>query len=138
MIVKYLNEDTWVYLDKITKTETKHEDGEMEFRKYNKMASEMPQTSDYKDPIEFLSDGSKMREEVIVSNKIFSSITQNLEKNALETHCENLISPNIIERPIKTIVLSMEDKGSFDKIILITNQMAYLMNDKGQTIERLN
>ena len=54
-------------------------------------------------------------------------------------HCENLVFDydKNCDMPIYAVLLYVEDSKEFDSILLLTDQETYLMNDKGQTIERL-
>ena len=61
-----------------------------------------------------------------------------MEDEGINRHAENLIDVNIISMPVSAILLYLEDCKEYDAILLVTNQHAYLMNDKGQTIERLS
>ena len=139
MIVKYKEGLHWHYLDNVKEAETQILHPEHEATKYDAMASNQPYSADYKDPAEYDGNGEKLPERIATSNKVFLFATYDIADLGCNVSSKNLIETNdIYNLPVTMIVIRLEDRKDFDVIVLVTNQQAYLMNDKGQTIERLS
>lgn len=138
MIAKYRKDNSWCYIGNVIKAETTGYDQDDAVRGYEKMECAMSCTTDYQDPCEYM-NGKRLDENIIKSNKAFMYIASMLESDGTR-HDENLLEPYGIQEhmPCNAILLCVEDCKEYDAIALITNQTVYLMNDKGQTIERLN
>lgn len=125
------NETVWGYISNISQTAVKEIDPDI----YVELYDELPKIEE--DPCEYF-DGKKLPENTIKVNKIFSMVTKEIV-NELGTnvHCENLIFDYESNYPIYVILLYIEDSKEFENILLLTDQTTYLLNEKGQTIERL-
>ena len=125
------NETVWGYISNISQTAVKEIDPDTYVELYDKI----PKIEE--DPCEY-TDGKKLPENIAKVNKIFSMVTQEIV-NELGTnvHCENLIFDYESNYPIYAILLYIEDSKEFENILLLTDQTTYLLNEKGQTIERL-
>ncbi len=135
MIVKYLKGDVWGFIDNVRQIATKNVDTEDSIRQYN----EEVEKGEREDIASFM-NGEKSTVEVSMSNKVFLMATENdLEDIIGDVHRENLLDPLLTSKnyPAKTILLYLNDHKEHHNVVLITNQTTYLMNDKGQTIERL-
>lgn len=128
------NEIIWGYISNVSQVAVKEIDKEV----YLKMYEDLPQCLGSNDPCEYL-DGEKLPKHVAELNKIFSIVTGEMLEELGTTHCENLVFDydGICNMPIYAVLLYIEDSKEFENILLITDQETYLMNDKGQTIERL-
>lgn len=139
MIVKYLNGDVWAYIDNVRQVASRDINTEELIKKYDEEVGVPGDLLQRKDiASENVPDGPD-KERVIMSNKAFTIASENLEDVRGNTHTVNLLEPSLIcsNLPAGTILLFVEDHKEFDTAVLITNQKCYLMNDKGQTIERL-
>ena len=131
MIVKYKTNGMWNYIDEVAHTK---ESGlyfpDFLISKYNEeMAS--GQRLDI--------SGNDWSEEVEKVNKCFLKASEMLEETfTYAANTENLITEECIknELPIGIVLIKLRGQDAFSKT-LITCQEVYLMNDKGQTIERL-
>ena len=125
------NETVWGYISNISQTAVKEIDPDTYVELYDKL----PKIEE--DPCEYM-DGKKLPENIAKVNKIFSMVTKEIV-NELGTniHCENLIFDYESNYPIYAILLYIEDSKEFENILLLTDQTTYLLNEKGQTIERL-
>jgi hypothetical protein len=134
MILKYQKENVWGFIDNARQAAHKDLDIDAYVSDYDKNYG-----VEYKkgeDPAEYM-NGEKLPDNIIKSNKTFMVAT-NIEDEGINRHYENLLDENRLEYPAVSILLYLEDCKEYDAIHLITNQKAFLMNDKGQTIERLN
>lgn len=131
MIIKYKNEDAWTYADKVNHAKT---DGET-YPNQILMIFEVEIKEN--EPI----DGTIMSIGEAISYKVFGILDRKLSREYFNNiRCMNLISPSGAEanKPIKTIILNIGSGKENYVAALITNQDVFLMNDKGQTIERLS
>lgn len=127
----YRNQEIWGYIGNVSQVSIKEIDTEV----YLKMYEEIPIKDDSCEYIE----GKKISKEISDINKIFTLVTNEILEDLGITHCENLVFDYKKENqlPIYAILLYIEDSKEFENILLLTDQTTYLMNDKGQTIERL-
>jgi hypothetical protein len=132
MIVKYLKEGVWGYIDNIRQAASEDIEPLELAAQYNKEVKE----GDREDLASVGVDVTCIKE----SNKAFLLATENLDIGGINSHSENLLEPQRVmdNYPAKIIILYVEDHREYDSIVLVTNETVYLMNDKGQTIERLN
>jgi len=143
MIVKYLSGNVWGYIDNIRQVASTELDVRKAVLDYDSERHQETQEAEEKgwpiecDACEYM-NGEKLPEEIITSNKAFMKATENQSDWGNNVHCENLIDGEKLDFPASTVLLYVEEHKEFDTIGLITNQKVYLMNDKGQTIERLN
>jgi len=141
MIVKYEEGLHWHYVDNVKEVETQILDPRYEAKKYDEMVSNQPEphSPNYKDPAEYDGNGEKLPERIATSNKAFLFATYDIDDLGCNVSSKNLIETNNIDNLLLImIIIRLEDRKDFDVIVLVTNQQAYLMNDKGQTIERLS
>lgn len=135
MIVKYLNDGVWGYIDNVRQVATKDIDTDELIAEYNRQ-KELGE----REKIEL--EGC-LTSDIEASNKAFLIATEtfeHLQDLPGNCHMENLLSPELLGKgnyPAAVILLYLEDNKEYDNAVLITNQKTFLMNDKGQTIERL-
>ena len=134
MILKYQDNGAWCYIDKIDKSEAKYISEDEAIRKYDEWYKSLPCECGAKDPAEYM-NGVRLPDEIVKSDKVFSMAVEEFESNGFGRQSKNLIDINTMSLPITAIALRFADEA---ECILVTNQRAYLMNDKGQTIDRLS
>ena len=132
MILKYQKDGVWGFIDNIRQVATKDVDKDRALMQYE----EYPQCEN--DPCMYM-DGKPLPENIAISNKVFSIVCTDMADEGINRHAENLIAADsvLLEFPIQAILAYIEDCKEYDAVLLVTNQKAFLMNDKGQTIERL-
>ncbi len=131
MILKYDNRQIWGFIDNVRQAASKDLDIDELVKKYDE---EMQCDSD---SAEYM-NGVKLPEEIAKTNKVFYMACIGMADEGVNRHAENLLDEKHIDFPASAILLYVEDCKEYDAVLLVTNQRAYLMNDKGQTIERLN
>jgi len=134
MIVKYLTKGVWGYIDNIRQVANKNIDcADLLLKFYEQLRDK-----DFRAPEEYM-NGEKLPDDICASNIVFSTAVADLDIGGNNSHFENLISGQdaIDNYPASVLLLYIEDCKEYDSVVLVTNQKAYLMNDKGQTIERL-
>jgi hypothetical protein len=136
MIVKYLSDNVWGYIDHVRQLATKEFDARRLINKYDQEV-----VSEEREDIASYLDELKLPEGITMSNKLFIMVGEELKDltQELNAHTENLVNPNYDAGfPLYAILLYLEDNKEYDAMVLITNQKCYLMNDEGKTIERLS
>ena len=136
MILKYLKDGVWGYIDNIRQVATDDINvGEL-LRQYNERPNEGDTAS--------CMNGEKLPADIAASNKVFTMAYEGCGKIFDKSeygncHTENLLDGEMVLKnyPASVILLYLNDHKEYDTVILVTNQKAFLMNDKGQTIERL-
>lgn len=145
MIVKYLNDGVWGFIDNVRQVASKDIDVRQLVLDYN-TAWNIKNEEAIKNgwPVELdpccYFDGEKVSEEVETLNKAYTKAFdshEDLRDMGDTVHCENLIDGKNFDLPAAIVLLYLEDTKQFDSLVLITNQKLFLMNDKGQTIERI-
>jgi hypothetical protein len=151
MIVKYLDGDVWAYIDNVRQVSNECIDHVALIRQYEEEVQELKR-DDVASYINFDNDGpinpelnvpaaQRLPEDIIKVNKVFLMTTERLSGEIRDGgyHAENLLDAKLLldELPVNVVILYLSDHGEFKTVVLITNQKTYLMNDKGQTIERL-
>jgi hypothetical protein len=144
MIVKYLNEKKWGYIDNVRQAGSIDVDIRQSILDYDAEKYRINQEGEEngwpipQDMCEY-AEGVKLPEHIIASNKAFTRATENCKEWGDNVHCVNMIDGKKWEYPAAVIIMHIDDKEhrEFDTIALVTNETVYLMNDKGQTIERL-
>lgn len=133
MIVKYLENDVWNYIGNVRHASSKHIDVATLARRYDDEVKKGEQGV----PIE--PQGITITEGVKIANKAFMMATSNIAEYGDQIHSYSALDPFMAEDnyPAAIIIMSLSEWREFDTEVLVTNQTAYLMNDKGQTIERL-
>lgn len=153
MIVKYYKDGVWGYIDNVRQVANKLIDHEELIKQYDEEVKEgkRDDVASYVNletgtclasapytPEETL---IKLPDDIVAVNKVFMMTTEGLPEELREEvcHAENLLDANLLVEnlPANVILLYLNDHKEFDTIVLVTNQKCYLMNDKGQTIERL-
>jgi hypothetical protein len=134
MIVKYLKDGVWGYIDNVRQVGNKDIDCNELITRYN----EMPQSQSCCDTVCYM-NSEKLPVDIAASNKVFTMATIDLPDEGINRHMENFIDGTMAleNYPAAVIMLYIEDCKEYDAIVLVTNQKCFLMNDKGQTIERL-
>ena len=128
----FRNNDVWGYISNVSQIAVKEIDPDLYIKIYNDIPIKIEE-----DPCRYL-DGVKLSEEITDINKIFSIVTKEIiDEIGGDIHCENLIFDYNENMPIYAILLYIEDSKEFDNILLVTDQITYLMNENGKTIERI-
>ena len=141
MIVKYWKDGVWGYIDNIRQVTSQPINCDELVEKYNNS----PEYRDNCNPgngekdVASYTCGEKLPADVAYTNKVFIMATNNQEGWGNKVHSENLIDYEtaINGTYAAIILLYVEEHSEYDSIVLVTNQKCFLMNDKGQTIERL-
>jgi hypothetical protein len=138
MIVKYLSENVWGYIDHVRQIASKELNCEKLIAEYDEEVKEMER----EDTASYLYE-KKLDTNTVLSNKAFLMSTEEIHElvDELNAHTVNLIrviDDFSISLPTYAILLYLEDTKEYDAMVLITNQKCYLMNDEGKTIERLS
>jgi hypothetical protein len=135
MIVKYCNDGIWGFIDNVRQVAIEHIDTDTLIEEYKKVPGEAyPPELYWPDSTEPLPVGIQK------SNMAFMMASKANPDLEGQSHTENLLSPELLEKgnyPAAKILLYLNEHKEYDNVILITNQQTYLLNDKGQTIERL-
>lgn len=130
-------EEIWGYIGNVSQVSSKSIDVDQYLLIYeHDYTSDMAKVEGILDPCEYL-NGVKLNENIAKINKVFTVISNEVKENIGTVHCENLVFDHDLKFPIYAILLYIEDSKEFDNILLLTDQDTYLLNDKGQTIERL-
>jgi len=144
MIVKYLNNGVWGYADNVRQVASQDID-------CSELIKEFNNCDDYKDDtyvgeknIAVYMNGEKLPDDIAAANKVFTIATNDLSSVFANSSYGNCHSENLIDGaraldnyPASIVVLYLNDHREYDTLVLVTNQECFLMNDKGQTIERL-
>lgn len=131
MIVKYKKDRAWGYIDNVRQAECKQLDIGALIKDYDENYK-LPEN----DPTEYM-ESVRLPDSIVKSNKAFTVAWDSVADTSGNRHAENLLNPEEMDFPAVTILIYLENCKEYDSLLLITNQKAYLMNDKGQTIERL-
>jgi hypothetical protein len=139
MIVKYLKGGSWVYIDGVQCVENsailplelaEQFDNEVKEGKRIDLTSHTESMDSYA--------YEKLKNEEI-ERKAFTIAREKCECDEVEA--ENNISADLVKKDFVTCVvlihMNKHDSAEPVTLMLATNQNVYLMNDKGQTIERL-
>lgn len=141
MIVKYMNDGIWGYIDNIRQVASKLMDVELCVKRYDESQSEFEKIEAIEPGTDSAThlNGRKLPQDIAITNKVFLVACNDLPDEGVNRHAENLIMLNMLESnyPIYAVLAYLEDCKEYDAILLVTNQRLFLMNDKGQTIERL-
>jgi hypothetical protein len=131
MIVKYKSNGMWNYIDEVSHAK---ESGlyfpDFLISRYNEKVTTGQEPN-------VMEEGWSV--ETVKINKCFLEATEALEETfAYGANTENLITEDCVTNglPIGIILIKLRGQDAFSKT-LVTCQEVYLMNDKGQTIERL-
>lgn len=128
----FRNTDVWGYISNVSQIAVKEIDPELYIKTYD----DIP-IATQEDHCEYM-NGIKLSREITDVNKIFSVVTKEIiDELGGDVHCENLIFDYNENMPIYAILLYIEDSKKFDNIVLVTDQITYLMNENGKTIERI-
>lgn len=120
----YKNELIWDYISNIS---------EISIKKIDK--------NDYLKSIEFIEEEVDEDKENPVSelDKIYKIITEEVTSEFNNTHFKYLVYDyyGVDESPIYSILLRIEDNKEYEYLLLINDQETYLMNEKGEIIEKI-
>lgn len=155
MIVKYYKDGAWGYIDNVRQVGSRDIDCSEYIGRYD-LEVENGTREDIANFVDFYHGAEgptidesfqdaivykKLPDGIAFSNKVFLIATENLPLEIKEEgyHSENLLDDGLIINnvPASIIILYLNDHKEHDTIVLVTNQKVFLMNDKGQTIERL-
>lgn len=135
MIVKYLKDGVWGYIDNVRQVAVKGVDVEELIAQYNREV----ENGTREDTASYL-NGTQIAADIAAANKVYLLATEdNLDELEGTSHQENLLAADFVIKNFYAakILLYLNDHKDYDNVVLITNQQAYLMNDNGKTIERL-
>jgi hypothetical protein len=139
MIVKYESNGIWAFIDNVRQIAAADLDASGLIEKYDE---EQPE-NDSGDHCCYL-NGKRLNDDVVASNKAFQMACDAMRDQFDSVsygncHMENLLDGNkVLENfPAAAILIYLNDHKEYDTLVLVTNQKCFLMNDKGQTIERL-
>lgn len=139
MIIKYLNGDTWGYIDNVRQAAVKSIDCDELIKAYNECGQYKDQ--DYAGQFDVASyfESEKLAEDIAIANKVFLMATANQENWGDKVHIENMLMPSLVTNnyPAVVALLYFEECKDYDSMAIVTNQRCFLMNDKGQTVDRL-
>ena len=128
----FRNNDVWGYISNVSQIAVKEIDAELYIKIYDDIPVKVEE-----DSCEYM-NGVRLSKEITDTNKIFSVVAKEItEEIGGDVHCENLIFDYNENMPIYAILLYIEDSKEFDSILLVTDQITYLMNENGKTIERI-
>lgn len=146
MIVKYFDNGVWGYIDNVRQVASCDiycADLIIEYNNTPEYQDDCTPGNGEKDIASYL-NGERLSDDVAASNKVFTIASSNLDSLFEDSSFGNCHSVNLIDGeralenyPAAGVVLYLNDHKEYDTLILITNQKCFLMNDKGQTIERL-
>lgn len=141
MIVKYLSDGVWGYIDHVRQAASREFNGAGLLYQYEKEVVNHERIVDAENSESFI-NGVELPEDIQKSNKLFIMVSEELKEmtEEIDAHMENLvlINENSTENMLLyAVLLYLEDNKEYDAMVLITNQKCYLMNDEGKTIERL-
>jgi hypothetical protein len=138
MIVKYRKDEVWGYIDNVRQVAVKEINCDELIKQYNDDECYKDVTHAGEKDIASYMDGEKLPDDIANSNKVFLMATENQENWGNEVHTVNLLDSDFIQQDLAyVILLYLEEHKEYDSMALVTNQRCFLMNDKGQTIERL-
>lgn len=128
----FRNNVVWGYISNVSQIAIKKIEPEVYIKTYDDIPIKVEE-----DPCEYM-NGVKLPKEITDVNKIFSVVTKEIiDEIGGNVHCENLVFDYSENMPIYAILLYIEDSKEFDNILLVTDQITYLMNENGKTIERI-
>jgi hypothetical protein len=139
MIVKYLKGGSWVYIDGVQRVENSAILPLELAERFDKEVKEGKRI----DPVSYTESMDtytyeKLKDEEI-ERKAFTIAREECECDEVEA--ENNISADLVRKDFMTCVVVIHmhkhNPAELTALMLATNQNVYLMNDKGQTIERL-
>lgn len=137
MIIKYRNGDAWGYVDNLTNVV--YEDFSMQ-DKIDQYYS-IPKEERENDHVVSEEYSDKVNTGNLIFYTLMVEVEEELEEYAI--HHLNLLDYDYLpnengETTSANIIANYSNREEFDKVNIITNQRVYLLNDKGETIERLN
>ena len=139
MIVKYFNAGTWGYIDGVRQAAVKSIDYDKLIKAYNEC--ERYKDCDYAGQFDIASysDGEKKPADIAALNKVYLMAIDAQSDLEYNSHAENMLDAELmaIDVPAVVVLLYLEDCKEYDSMALVTNQRCFLMNDKGQTVDRL-
>lgn len=141
MVVKYLCDETWGYIDNIREAAVREFNGASLLSQYELEVARRERIVDTENSESFM-NGEPLEEDIAKSNKLFIMVSEEIKDmvEEINAHMVNmvLINENVTEHmPLYAVLLYLENDNEYDAIVYITNQRCYLMNDTGKTIDRL-
>ncbi|MCK9576666.1 MAG: hypothetical protein M0R51_12155 [Clostridia bacterium] len=136
MILKYQDGENFRIIDGIS--EVKHRSIDIDSCVSDYDRSYGAEYEKGKDPAEYM-NGIQLSANIVKANKAFTVCAGEWDDEGVNGHSVNNLDENSLEYPTESITAFFTSKrGDYDAVQIITNHAAYLMNDSGQTIERLN
>jgi len=139
MIVKYRKDDVWGYIDSVKQVAVKAIDYDELIDFYDSCECYKDVThAGEKDTASYFGS-EKLPDNIASVNKVFLMATQNQDDWGHNAHSENMLDPSLFNEgvPAYVVLMYLEDCKEYDSMVFVTNQRCFLMNDKGQTIERI-
>jgi len=135
MIVKYSINGVWGYVGDVKRTISKNFDYAEMLKKYEEYFPNKGQDSPA-----YHRYGDFHDENILAANKIFIATWREINKDKYAHYAENLLDfkDEFKRTDICSIMLFFDNNKEDKTLLLISNQQIYLMDDKGQTIERLS
>ena len=135
MIIKYLHEGNWGYIDNITNVVNTSFSCKQMLVEFNKEVEQRERIVEHTDYPEDIENGKA----------IFLKASEMIKDTYDEYNCntKNLLNYNKFldfengEYQSSVIVCNLKNREEYDKVCLVSNEKVYLLNDSGQTIERL-
>lgn len=141
MILKYRQGEVWSYIDNVRQCASKLLSPDELIMQYNNEveSGDRPDIASYTD---FGSDEDvtrKLPADIAMTNKVFLLAVESIDEAQGDRHCENILDLGKINGgyPAYIIFMKVDEHRGYDEIVMVVNDTVYLMNDKGQTIERL-
>lgn len=133
MIIKYYDNHAWGYIDNVRQVVNKSLDTDELIKKYDQEVAKGSKA-------DIASEGAQ-DSTISDINKVFLQLCdENVDIGDLgNCHSVNLMDPGYFNKnlPVELIVLYLNNHKEYDTLMLVCNQKVFLMNDQGQTIERL-
>jgi hypothetical protein len=130
MILKYKNDQTWFYEDRVTEISNRHFMVDELINKYDR---EVEQGMRSKDFLSYCNDA-----DTLIAGKCFYAIVGTEVEGGIPTRF--LIKSRLLsagkDDTVNLIIVTREC-GLEPKVGIVTNQPAFLLNDAGKTIEHL-
>lgn len=139
MIVKYLNDDVWGYIDNVRQAAVKSVDCDELIKAYNECEQYKDQNYAGQFDVASYFESEKLAADIAIANKVFLMATANQEGWGDKVHIDNMLIPSLVtdNYPAVVVLLYLEECKDYDSMAIVTNQRCFLMNDKGQTVDRL-
>lgn len=139
MIVKYFNNGDWGYIDGVCKAVVKSLDYDELVKAYNECERYKDQRCAGEFDVASYFGSEKLPDDIAMSNKVYLMATANQGDWGDNVHTANMLLPSLVvdNYAAVVVILYFEERKEYDSMAVITNQRCFLMNDKGQTVDRL-